>query len=178
MLLSRLSPILFLHIALGLTAVPRIKIGPEQASNHLSPRYPPYRIYLLVSHKSHIHPSLNINSITNTRTIRFPVPNTLTTLIFSDRNPAALLPRNGAFLCLTEALSSITARIISVPGDAPVPDGFAAYYYGQVNIVTESTIPDHIRLTYGVVSNVLRGIGLFIAKYGFRTCDFAILQAP
>jgi len=28
------------------------------------------------------------------------------------------------------------------------------------------------------VSNVLRGVGLFMAKYGFRTCDFAILQAP
>jgi len=40
MLLSRLSPLLFLHIALGLTAVPPIRIGPGQASNQLSPRYP------------------------------------------------------------------------------------------------------------------------------------------
>ncbi len=162
MLFKRFSVILFLHITLGLTAVPPINIPSSGASNPsrlkhilppLSPTHPQF---------SHVPPSHPTNSTSLARTITFPVPNTRTTLIFSDIDPTAPLPGNDLFLCLTESLSSITTRTIAIPGDAVLPDGFAAYHYGRVTVTAEGH-PIHMRLTYGIISDALRGIGLFMA---------------
>ena len=98
------------------------------------------------------------------------VPGTRTTVPFS--NYGALISQTELDLCLIEGLSAILSTISSPLHTKTSEDSFLPTHkfkqsYGKVEVLLQDYSAPAFRMTYKVVADVLRGVGLFMSLYGW-----------
>ena len=95
----------------------------------------------------------------------FKVPGTKTTLTFS--NFGKLLSRTETDLCVIEGLSATVAAVIEAKKDGFLPKNRFTQTYGEVEVMVQDYSQPAFRMTYGTVTNMLRGIALFMSIHGY-----------
>ncbi|KAG7009607.1 hypothetical protein G7Y79_00002g007220 [Physcia stellaris] len=117
---------------------------------------------LLPASSAPSQPQLNL---TAHGSIDLHVPGTKTTLTFSEYG--ALLSQTELDLCVIEGLAHAMATVMSLKRDSVLPRSKFTQKYGEVEISVQDSGQFALRLTYGTVANMLRGVALFMSLYGW-----------
>lgn len=92
------------------------------------------------------------------------------------RNYGKLLYQTDVSLCLLESASDLVALAIKAKGDAYLPSNNFDRNYGTATVAMNSYSPPTQRLRASHTVHVLRGIGFFMALYGYFEVDFDIFS--
>ena len=95
----------------------------------------------------------------------FKVPGTKTTLTFSDFGK--LLSQTETDLCVIEGLGATFAGVVEAKKDGFLPKNRFTQKYGEVEVMVQDYSQPAFRMTYGTVTNMLRGIALFMSIHGY-----------
>ncbi|KAL8824968.1 MAG: hypothetical protein Q9191_004697 [Dirinaria sp. TL-2023a] len=105
----------------------------------------------------------------------FRVPGTKTTLTFSDWG--SLLSQTETDLCVVEGLGAAFASVVASKKDGFLPRNKFVQKYGNVEIMVQDYSQPAFRMTYGVVTNMLRGIALFMSMYGYYEMGVSVYDS-
>ncbi|KAL8680297.1 MAG: hypothetical protein Q9186_003479 [Xanthomendoza sp. 1 TL-2023] len=105
--------------------------------------------------------------------IRFKVPQTETTVTFTDRGPRRLY-QTDLSLCLLEGMNKLFASAIKNRGDGLIAGDQFETNYGQARVLIRSFSPPTFSMTTAVGFDVLRAIGLFSSLYGYYEVKFDV----
>lgn len=105
----------------------------------------------------------------------FRVPGTKTTLTFSDWGK--LLSQTEADLCVVEGLGAAFAAVVASKKDSFLPQNKFVQKYGDVEVSVQDYSQPAFRMTYGIVTNMLRGIALFMSMYGYYEMGVTVYDA-
>ena len=105
----------------------------------------------------------------------FHVPGTKTTLTFSDWGK--LLSQTEADLCVVEGLGAAFAAVVASKRDGFLPRNKFVQKYGSVEVSVQDYSQPAFRMTYGIVTNMLRGIALFMSIHGYFEMGVSVFDA-
>lgn len=128
---------------------------------------------------SQIRPNMPSGSVISNNSLasdhnafRFPIPETQTTIIFTDWS--GLLSSSEMDLCIIEGINKLFKSVLAEGKDSYLPLRRVEYRYGNVAIEIHDFSTPAYRMTYSGVVATLRGLALFASQHGYYGSTFDV----